>query len=575
LRHEVITMDLPNEGRPAKSLSAPMSRRRLLAGLGAVGLGAGLAACSVSTSDDSGAQSTTPAGGGGGGSGETTASASGPSGSAGPSGSSSLPAVPDKIVFPAPAQPLPTGNASFGVMITSGIKKPFFDAVFAAYHEAHPNIKMNYSATNWPQINQTIPLGVQNGTCPDMFQKPQTVPVQVAVSEGWLAALDDIIPNFDQWKAQYPSTAFIPGVHVFNGKTYSWTFTSTRSQYGDLMWYDSGYMQDAGYDPANDRMTWDTLRDACKKITQAGQGKYYGLIMGNDQLGSLPAALAELAGGRGVGSTSSSFPGMDWLTGEFVFTAPELQAAFELLKAIQTDKSIFPGFLNQATGTALTRMPQRIAGILFDGAWSIPTWEQAGATSYKYGVAKPPTGNDKTIHNASFTEGTAAPLFIYAKTKYPHVAGDLLSYMGSLQGQTMLGILTKGIFTSELDEANTMANRSSLITGQSKQAGEFMADLMRIEPMPQVRNADVSQVILQMKAIQPNLNDIGQGYFSGQIKDIKGALKKLNDDSEKNLTDAIAAAQKKGAKVSRDDWKFANWDPTKDYTADDYKALGS
>jgi multiple sugar transport system substrate-binding protein len=57
------------------------------------------------------------------------------------------------------------------------------------------------------------------------------------------------------------------------------------------------------------------------------------------------------------------------------------------------------------------------------------------------------------------------------------------------------------------------------------------------------------------------------------LHDPKAALKDLQDRSEAELARAIKAAQAKGAKVSRDDWKFPNWDPAKDYTEDDYKAL--
>jgi multiple sugar transport system substrate-binding protein len=50
-------------------------------------------------------------------------------------------------------------------------------------------------------------------------------------------------------------------------------------------------------------------------------------------------------------------------------------------------------------------------------------------------------------------------------------------------------------------------------------------------------------------------------------------LKSLQDRSDQNLDQAIKAAQAKGAKVSRDDWVFPNWDPTKDYTKHDYSGV--
>jgi len=64
-----------------------------------------------------------------------------------------------------------------------------------------------------------------------------------------------------------------------------------------------------------------------------------------------------------------------------------------------------------------------------------------------------------------------------------------------------------------------------------------------------------------------------QGLFSGQLTDPRAAMQDLQDRSEQELDRAIKAAAAKGARVSRDDWRFANWDPTRDYTAADYAAL--
>lgn len=64
-----------------------------------------------------------------------------------------------------------------------------------------------------------------------------------------------------------------------------------------------------------------------------------------------------------------------------------------------------------------------------------------------------------------------------------------------------------------------------------------------------------------------------QGIYTGQLGDAKKAMQDLTDRSDKELDRAIKAAQAKGAKVSRDDYVFPNWDPTKDYTEADYAAL--
>ena len=467
-----------------------------------------------------------------------------------------------KINLPAPVAELPTDDVTYRLIMSGGIKKPYFDAVWQAFHTAHQNITMQMDTPPWDKINEVIPLGVRNKTAPDMFQMPNNVPAGVAVSEGWVAALDDIIPDFENWKKAFPETAFIPGVHVFDGKTYSWTFTSSKSQYTGLMYYDSKLIDAAGYDPRSDRWTTDTLREAAKKITQQGDGKTFGLLVAGPSLGNLAMNLASLAG----------MPGseMDMKTGEYNYTHPLLRESVELLLAMKSDGSFFPGMLTLPSQNAADeRMPQGVAGITFDGAWNVTNWKQS-SPDYDYGVAMPPTGSDKAVHKVGYIEGTAAPLFTYKESKYPTVTGELLRYMGSVDGQIQLGLLTGGLFSSEIEEVNKAVQNSSLLAGHAAEAVQIMSDLRVTLPLPQVANADVAQVLLAQKAVTPSFADIVQGIMTGQVADIGTALSDLQSRADRSLDDAIAAAQKKGAQVSRDNWKFPNWDPEKNYTLDDY-----
>ncbi|MGN6756992.1 MAG: hypothetical protein ACTHMJ_11460, partial [Thermomicrobiales bacterium] len=102
-------------------------------------------------------------------------------------------------------------------------------------------------------------------------------------------------------------------------------------------------------------------------------------------------------------------------------------------------------------------------------------------------------------------------------------------------------------------------------------ASQLYQEQMRLGPDPGVRNPDVAQVYLELKNLKPDFGQVIQGLFTGQLKDTKAAMQDLQDRAGKELDRAIKAAQAKGAKVSRDDWKFANWDPAKDYTEADYQ----
>jgi multiple sugar transport system substrate-binding protein len=521
------------------------TRRRALGLLGGAGLAAGLSACQVSTSSDDDN-----------------------SGGGGDTGDDKKP----PINFKKSGAKLPTGNVTVGWMDSGDLKSLFEKPVFDAYHKAHPNITINYDGTSWERINETIPLGVRNGTAPDMFAIPQNVPVQVAINEKWVSPIDDLIPDFDKWKAGFPATSFIPGVHIFDGRTYTWP-TSSSKRYGWMLVYDPEYLKKADFDPQQ-RFTWSEFRAAAKKITKQGNDQYFGLLTDSVQLGAQMQALATLAGSRGIPGQGDPLSGFDYKTGHFAFTDPQLEAAIELFLQLKSDGSIFPDSMGLTDATARARMPTRVAGMIFDGPWDIPLWPKSNP-GYKFEIAYPPMPDNKKKFNTGYQELGANQIFVSEKSKYKEVAGDLFYYMGSHEGQVNLMVYSGGNLSSEQPAALKEAKRSSQVTPHARTAINIAADLLRKAPMAQVRNPDAAQVILEMKALKPNLVDIAQGVFTGQIKDVPKTLRDLQTRAEKNLDDAVAAATKHGAKVSRDDWKFPNWDPAQDYTAADYKALGS
>ena len=71
-----------------------------------------------------------------------------------------------------------------------------------------------------------------------------------------------------------------------------------------------------------------------------------------------------------------------------------------------------------------------------------------------------------------------------------------------------------------------------------------------------------------VKDVQPSLGSIVQGVLAQSITDYAGELKKLSDASTEEWKRASEAI---GLDVST--FEFPNWDVTKDYTEEDYKAL--
>ena len=192
---------------------------------------------------------------------------------------------------------------------------------------------------------------IRNGTAQDAFCLPLNVSPGLAVTQGWVQPLDGLIPDIETWKAGFPPGAFLEGINVFDGKTYGLPYTSAKVSSAHVL-FNRKYMQAAGYDPETTPLTWTTFREAAKKITQAGNGAYYGFIIGGGQINrwqDTVRTIAQMAGASG--GSSSFYSDLDFRTGELQYTSDAYIGAVELLPFYIWES--VSGHPVQASGTTL------------------------------------------------------------------------------------------------------------------------------------------------------------------------------------------------------------------------------
>lgn len=477
--------------------------------------------------------------------------------------------APGTIVIPDNGVDLPTDDITFRWIDSGDLKALFYNDFHAAYEEAHPNITIQYDPLPWTEINQIVPIGVQSGDAHDIFAMPQDVESAQAVAEGWVAPLDDIIPNFEEWKARFPVGSFMDGVHVFDGLTYTFPQTSSK-RYATMIFANADVMEEAGYDLSTQRLTWDEFREAARKVTEQGQGQYYGVIWGGQStpnFGEVVRNFARMAGasaGSGVG-----FPDIDWRTGEFVYTSDEYIAAVELLLALQQDGSVFPGSMSINEAEARAQFPNGIAGMTLGGPWIIPQW-QRDAPDFRWTLSSQPIPNGDVNIPMTFEETGANQLWVYANSPYKNVAGDMFAYIGSVEGQVAIMASTGGNLRAMVPEAVEIAQASVELDPFASTALALYDEQLRLGPMVPVRNPEVAAIAAERQPLQPDLGTLVQGILTGQVQDVPAAMQDLQDRASAELDRAIGAAQEKGANVSRDDFVFTDWDPLVDYSADNY-----
>ncbi|HVX43567.1 MAG TPA: extracellular solute-binding protein [Mycobacteriales bacterium] len=508
-----------------------LSRRSALQAMAAAGLGLGLAACTDTSNSSDSSEST----------------------------------VVGDFTIPDSGAKLPKGDTTLRWVDSGDQKAVFFKQFFDAYHQKHSNISIHYDGTNWNAIQQQITLGVRNGTAPDVFQLPAQMPKPDAVKNGWVGAVDDIVPNWPEVKKRYPKGMFVNGVTDFDGKTYGMPFTS-NNRINNMLLFNVDYAEKAGYDLAHDVLSWDGFRAAARKLTKQGDGKYYGIIFGLTQAGTLsgPASMmAEMSGLRGgvdAGNTANS--GIDWKTGNFNYTNDLAIEIVETLLALKQDGSVVPGSTSIDDPGARERMPQGSAALMFSGPWVIRQWKQDNA-DFRFGLNVPPQQNVHDIRPLSIAPGGPNQWFYSSRTKYGAVIGDLYNYIASLAGQKQWAKLDG----SADPAAFPAALRSTKFDALESRALDIGRTYTRLRPDPAARNTDVTKVYREYVAPSPNFNDTLVGLYTGQVHtSVPKAMKSLQDRSEQALEKAIAKARSRGAHVSRDDWVFPDWDPQQPYT---------
>jgi multiple sugar transport system substrate-binding protein len=506
-----------------------ISRRAILgAGLGA---GLGLAAMLTGCTDTSQATATPGAG-------------------------ASLPPTLGPDSFKLPNTKLPSGPIKVSIVDSGDLKANYWSAMATAYQNKHPNVTVDYNGTNWNTIQQSITLGLQNGTAPDVFQLPGGVTIGQAIQNGWVMAFEDAVPDFQKIIKAYPAGASANGVTMFNGKTYLYS-PSGNIRLQDGMLYNSKLVKDAGYDPS-DTISWDDFRAMLKKITKNGAGQAYGIIAGltqGNQLNFPVADMAKLAGAH------FNYDGIDWKTGQYNYHDDKVVEAMELFLAIKSDGSFFPDSVSMDAPGARGRFPLGVAGVIMQGSWNIRPWQQSNP-NFKFNIALPPRQDPKSKHMLSYGPGGSNYYVINGKTKSAKAVGDMIRFTMSKDGQTLWAQSDGSGDPAQYPGVFADAPLSPLETRAQKLA----QDNLVITPEPAVRNPDINVVYQLRKAVTPNFSQVCVGLFTGQLQGVKTQFKKLSDASEKAREDAIAAAKKQGANVSSDDFMFSDFDPDKPYS---------
>ena len=445
------------------------------------------------------------------------------------------------------------------VMDWADSEKPYREQFIKDFEARHPNIKIEYTLLTVDQFQNTITTAIKSGDAPDLFPIPPGMKLSTAIAGDWFQTLDPYVD--DEFKSRFEDGVFVEGATMQDGKIY--TIPAYLPLPNTLVFYNKTLFKEAGLDPENPPKTHSEFRAAAEAITKAANGKAYGIIEGGKQIvrWKNPVVDWSALGGSGLNPHSP----LSLVTNEASYDSKAVLDVMNLFKGMKDDGSYHPKTMSISAPEARALFGQGQAGFIVQGEWCIGVWKKENP-DLDFGVMAPPVpdeGQEGYLPRPNFQPW----LGMSKTTKHPEAAALYLNEYFSKEYQSVL--VKAGDRFSMLKDVN----ESAAEIPQFKEYYEVAMKNSRLVPSVEIRNPESAAVFAKYKDPQPGLGDILQGLVAGALKDPKAPLKQLSNSVNTALDQAIESAKSEGAKVDKDDFKFSNWSPDKDYSPEDYEAI--
>jgi multiple sugar transport system substrate-binding protein len=425
---------------------------------------------------------------------------------------------------------------------------------YEQYMKDHPNINIQYTQLTSDQFKNTILTAIKSGDAPDLFPVPMGMDLSTAVKEGWFQPLDPYID--DAFVNSFADGIFTEGITKVDGKIYS--IPENIDLPATVLFYNKKLFAEAGLDPEKYPETYSELIENAKKITEAGKGKYYGIIEGGKQINRWSAAAADFSALGGSGLHPYESP-VSLLTGKASFGDKSVLDTFKLFKTLSDNGYYHPSTMNISAPEARALFAHGEAGFLIQGSWCISVWKKDNP-DLEFGICPPPIPDDG--RKGSVAVISSKPwIGLSANSKHPQEAADLLKAQYAAEGFYQTTCVEKGSYFSVVKGVN----EKYLKVKELKDYYDAYMDRGRLAPSPKVANPETAVVYANFKEVHPNLGELLQGTVAGAVKDYEKSLNELAKKTDTEMEKAIKSAQDKGANVSIDDFKFEDWNPLENY----------
>lgn len=457
----------------------------------------------------------------------------------------------------APAGVGPGGSGSTG-SLTWWDHTPNLQAanqrIFELFAKEPGGVPVDYTYHQTAKLGQALQLAKQSGQLPDVHSLAGLMlPPSVLVEEGWLQPLQ----LDDEARQRLPENALVEGIHILDGELYTVPIFNDR-QYWSATWFNKEMLAAADVAPPT---TYDEFRTAARAVQNATEEGTYGWIF---NLG-MPPRVAEHVNFLAQAAGFEGFAGELYRTGEIAYHDDAYVTVIEFLLSLQKDGLLFPGSQTLDDKNGRVRWAAGAAGFFIDGPWCPGTLKLDAAEFLDKIDVAPILRPDASTPVATYRGRQGGMYWIAKSSRMAEQASQLLGHQTERQYYIDIanGMAQPPLDLSVLADADVHPAWRKLVGWYGEQV--FLA------PVAVIRNPEIELVTAEAKPVQPDLGTVVQGMFSGDVSDVRGALKQLSDKTQKDRERSLAAAKKKGARVELDDWAFPDWQPRQDFTTEMYR----
>ncbi len=440
---------------------------------------------------------------------------------------------------------------------------PVLDNEIKLFQQANPGIVVKRTNNVKDNYDNLFGLAEKGGNAPDVFAIPSNPSFAEQLASGRLADLTKF-PDWETFKKTFPdpNQNFAEGTNTVDGKTYSAPLGATNDGMWIMLWVNTKVFKDAGLVDATGNAKLPTSAEdilaACEAIKTKSGGKVYGYgFAGKSDVWHWTTYLGSLSGN--LDAMSGAEGGFDSRTGKFVFSSnPIYKESVNLLLQMRDKGYILPDSTTIDDEAIRVLFVQGRFGMYLNGGWVVGSLKKIDPNFKDFVPVQVPLLATAEPKSYFYTSPGGFTYAISAKSKNPDAAWRWFKWLHT--PEVGKRILQSGNGASVFPEANKPELLDDPVQRQLLVLGPKYS---RVGPQPVLRNPNVGKV--QTTKINPDLKQVIQGVYTGQITNLDQALKDLDAAKQKAFEQGIADANAAGAKVSLQDFVFSDWNPTQNY----------